>query len=186
MRLKRVLFTLVLIFVSAFLFKPFVVARISDRGYGYLGFNLYKDAIRQYKKAIILDPKNTQIMDWLGYAYRYAGEKENAVRIYKKALTVDPHDIIAHHDLGMMYALDNKFELAKEHFLKGSAVPQERDEEIKEEYFFYNQKTLEMLSICQERLGEIQDAIETNEYILKCYPDNILAQERLQRLKKLN
>lgn len=181
-RSKKVFLSFILICFSLILFRPFIVNQIIARGDGYLGYSMYKDAVREYKKALALDSNNSTVMNWLGYTYQRIGDIDKAISIYKEAIAIDPEDIIAFHDLGMIYAKDKRFEAAKEYFLKVESMAQNKQKHSDEEYFFYHFGSLEMLSICQENLGEINDAIETNEKILKLYPDRGSSRERLKRL----
>jgi tetratricopeptide (TPR) repeat protein len=179
---KKLFLSFIFICFSLILFRPFVVNQIIARGDGYLGYTMYKDAVREYKKALALDSDNSMVMNWLGYAYECMGDADRAISIYKKAIEIDSEDIIANHDLGMIYAKDKKFEAAKEYFLKASSITQNKQKHPDEEYAFYHFASLKMLSICQEKLGEISGAIETNEKILKYYPDRELKRERLRKL----
>jgi superkiller protein 3 len=182
---KRIFLSIVFMCFSLMLFRPFTVNQLMRRGDGYLGYNMYKDAVREYKKALILSPYNTNIMNWLGYTYQNMGEMEKSISIYKRAIDADPQNIIAYNDLGMIYAKDKKFKAAKGYFLRASSIPQNKEKQSDQEYIFYHLGSLSMLSICQEKLGELDAAIKINEKILECYPDNTLSRERLKRLKEL-
>ena len=181
---KRFIFNVVFVCALIFLFKSFIVGQLTKRAQGYLGFNMYKDAVREYRKALMLTPDNSEVMNWLGYAYKGTGDMKSAIDVYKGAIEVDPQNIIAYHGLGMIYAGKKNFRLAKEYFLKASSVPYELVEERGEDFYFHHKASLDMLSICQEKLDEIEAAIETNRKILEYYPDDKLAGERIKRLSQ--
>ncbi|MCK4463742.1 MAG: tetratricopeptide repeat protein, partial [Candidatus Omnitrophica bacterium] len=124
-KLKKLFSTCIFICFFLVLFRPFIASQLATKGAGYLGYNMYKDAIRQYKKALILDPKNSEIMNWLGYAYKGIGKINIAIDTYKKAIEINPKNTEANHDLGMIYAVNKEFRTAKEYFSRASSIPQE-------------------------------------------------------------
>jgi len=180
---KRLFISFIFVSISLILFRPFIVNQLVARGDGYFGYGMYKDVLREYKKALILDPNNSKIISWLGYAYKCKGDKDNAIKTYKRAIEIDPKNLMAYHDLGIIYAMDKKFELAKECFLKAVSLPGLHMVDVREKYATYHRRSLEMLSICQEKLGETEDAIATCEKILEDYPQSEIAKERLKRLR---
>lgn len=183
-RLKNLTFTLLFIALFFVLFRSFLVNQVMLRAGGYLQSGMYKDAARKYRMAAALDPADSQIRSWLGYSYNCAGDKDNAIRAHEEAIRLDSQNIMAHNDLGLIYMMDERYELAKEYFLKGSSITL-KDEGDADNYVFYHRNALMMLSICQERLGEIDEAIKTNEKILEYYPNHKLAEERIIKLKNL-
>ena len=183
-RLKYYVISFIFICTIVLLLRPFIVSQLIKRAEGYIGFNMYKDAVREYKKALILDNDNVRAMNWMGYAYRGMGETEKAIGIYKSAIKVDPQNIIAYSELGTIYARREDFKLSKEYLLKAVSVTEEQSKEVDEDFHFYRSGSLTMLSLCHEKLGEIEDAIEINKRILKYYPENELAKERLKRLSQ--
>ncbi len=182
---KRIFLTFIFVCVSFIMFRPFVVSQMVARGDGYFGYNMLKDAVREYKKVLIIDPDNSNVMNWLGYAYERMGDIDAAISTYKKAIEADPKDIIALHDLGMIYMKDKKLKLAKEYFSKVSSIPDDNKRDTDKEHGFYYRASLYTFSVCQEGLGEIDEAIKTNEKMLEYYPGNKLGEENLKRLKGL-
>lgn len=180
---KKLFISFIFISFSLILFRPFIVNQLVARGDNYFGYGMYNDVFREYKKALILDPNNSKVMSWLGYAYKCKGDKDNAISTYKRAIEIDPKNLMAYHDLGIIYAMDKKFGLAKECFSKAISVPGLHMVDVRENYATYHHRSLEMLSICQERLGETEEAIATCEKILEDYPQSEIAKERLKRLR---
>lgn len=182
----RWLVSFIVILVCAILLKPFMISQIITRGDGYLGYCMYKDAVREYKKALWFNPNMSGVWNWLGYAYRNAGDRESAIKTYEKAIEINSDNIAAYYDLGMIYALEKDYKHAKEYFLKASSIfPEHKKEDIIQSGIDYYRSSLEMFSICQERLGQIREAINTNRKVLECYPDNKIARERIKRLENL-
>jgi tetratricopeptide (TPR) repeat protein len=76
---------------------------------------LYKEAAKQYEKAIKIDKKYAEAHSNLGYCYRKQGLFKKAVKSYKKAIKFDPKLAEAHEYIGEAYAEMGKFELAEKH-----------------------------------------------------------------------
>ena len=176
--------SIIMIFLSLYLLKPFIINQIVLKGDGYLSYGIFKDAERQYKKALFFNPNLMETWNWLGYAYKQGGKTQKAIETYKKAIEINPINMIAYHDLGMIYMFKKDFETAKEYLQEASLIGPEHKQVIGRDYTFYHVSSLRALSICQEKLGEIESAIKTNERILEYYPEDKTAKERIKRLKK--
>ena len=189
MRFKKLGITLIFVLSFFILLKPYIVQRIIVRGDGYLGFGMNNDAIRQYKKALMITPNNVDARNWLAYAYKRAGNPEESVKIYENSLRLNPNNIIAIYELGMYYASKKDFKKAKMYFLEACSIPREHAVAGREDRNFYYRNSMEMLAICQERLGEYGEAIRANERILMSYPDDIRMKEkvlkRIEYMKRL-
>ena len=84
-----------------------------DQGKGLQDQENYKEAARQYEKAVKADPNYAEAHSNLGFSYRKQGKFDKAVRSYKKAIALDPKLAEAHEYLGEAYAEMGKFELAE-------------------------------------------------------------------------
>jgi tetratricopeptide (TPR) repeat protein len=84
-----------------------------DKGKRFQDKENYKEAARQYEKAVKADPNYAEAHSNLGYSYRKQGKFNQAVRSYKKAVSLDPKLAEAHEYLGEAYAEMGKFELAE-------------------------------------------------------------------------
>jgi len=76
---------------------------------------LYKEAAKQYEKAIKIDKKYAEAHSNLGYCYRKQGLFKKAVKSYKKAIKLDPQLAEAHEYIGEAYAEMGEFDLAGKH-----------------------------------------------------------------------
>ena len=65
----------------------------------------YKDAEKQYKKAIKLNKNNPLVYNQLGILYRENGRFDEAESAYQKALKLDKDYTNAHINLGILYDL---------------------------------------------------------------------------------
>lgn len=184
---KRARWFIVIIVISLFIYilKPFIITNLINKGDAFLGYGMFKDAIREYRKALIFDSNLSDTWNWLGFAYKQAGDFDNAIRIYKKAVQINPKNRIAFYDLGMIYYSRKHFENAEDCFFKASLIDPEYKVSSLEENFPYHRSSLNMLSHCYEELGEIDKAMDANTKILKYYPDNKVAKERAVKLQKL-
>ena len=60
--------------------------------------------IDEMKKAIALNPKNAQALNYLGYTYAESGQNlDEAESLIKRALTVEPEDGFYVDSLGWVY-----------------------------------------------------------------------------------
>jgi tetratricopeptide (TPR) repeat protein len=73
----------------------------------------YKEAAREYEKALKIDSKYAEAWSNLGYTLRKRGKFDRAVKTYKKAIKLDPSLAEAHEYLGEAYAEMGKFDLAE-------------------------------------------------------------------------
>ena len=64
--------------------------QINAVGYQLLGLKRYKKAIEFFKVNVEKNPKDPNMFDSLGEAYKQAGDKENAIINLKKALSMNP------------------------------------------------------------------------------------------------
>jgi len=185
-RTKRFITTIIFIVCFFLFFNSFITRQIIIRGDGYLGFDMFDDAIRQYKKALLLEPKNISAKNWLAYAYKRKGNIDKAVVTYENSLRLTPGNIVAYYELGMVYAMKKDFVRAKGYFSKAASISKEDALTGGEDYIFYNRSALDMLAICQERLGEYGEAIKTNEKIITLYTDDgQLTNRAVKRIKNL-
>ena len=63
----------------------------------------WSGAITSLKLAALLDPRNAEIQNYIGYAYRRLGEIGPAMGHYQQALIFNPHHRSAREHLGELY-----------------------------------------------------------------------------------
>jgi tetratricopeptide (TPR) repeat protein len=73
----------------------------------------YKEASKQYEKAVRADASYAEAWSNLGYTYRKQGFFDKAVKAYKKAIELSPDLAEAHEYIGEAYAEMGKFDLAE-------------------------------------------------------------------------
>ena len=74
-------------------------------------------AIKEYKKAVGIDPSFYLALNNLGYAYFKKGLFKEAINEYKKALEFSPKDPDVRYNLAMAYAATGLKKKAREEFL---------------------------------------------------------------------
>ena len=75
----------------------------------------WQSAIRLFASAALRDPRNAEIQNYLGYAYRNEGELSAAFKHYGRALQLNPRHRGAHEYLGEAYLMVNNVAKAEEH-----------------------------------------------------------------------
>ena len=76
-----------------------------DRGQKAFKNGDWKDAVKNFKKAVADDSKNAEAYNLMGYSYRRMGKADSAFAAYAKALDIDPKHRGAHEYLGQTYLL---------------------------------------------------------------------------------
>ncbi len=90
--------------------------------------NKLPEAIEEYKKAIQIDPFNTEAHNNLGMVYKDLGRYEEAVNHYQKALSIDPKYGKARHNLAVaLYQQGDLERAALEFNLTISSNPERRE-----------------------------------------------------------
>jgi TPR repeat protein len=86
--------------------------------------NLYAEegqfisAISEYKRAIELDPNNSNTYENLAIALAKTGNFKDALKIMQTAIRLSPDDAMKYATLGIIYHADNKLQEALEQYIK--------------------------------------------------------------------
>ncbi len=75
----------------------------------------WKRAIDNLNVALVAEPANADLQNWLGYAYRHDGKYNAAFDHYRAALQLDPAHRGAHEYIGETYLLTGNKAKAREH-----------------------------------------------------------------------
>ena len=76
----------------------------NNRGLTYYYKGEYDKAIKEYNKAIELNPKYAEAFNNRGLAYRHKGELDRAIKDYNKAIELNPKYAKAFNNRGVAYA----------------------------------------------------------------------------------
>jgi len=63
----------------------------------------HKDAVEEYKKALLLNPKNIKAINNIAFIYDTTGKKKEAIEFYEKALDINPDDAVVCLNIGNAY-----------------------------------------------------------------------------------
>ena len=92
----------------------------------------WEAAIKSLTAAAQREPRNADVQNLLGYAYRNSGQLDAALKHYQRALQIDPRHLGAHEYIGEAYLMANEPAKAEEHLaaLKRYCLPMcsERDD----------------------------------------------------------
>lgn len=75
----------------------------------------WKKAIANLNVALVAEPANADLENWLGYAYRHEGRYNDAFEHYRAALQLNPKHRGAHEYIGETYLLTGNKAKAREH-----------------------------------------------------------------------
>jgi tetratricopeptide (TPR) repeat protein len=146
-------FSFVFVLVALFAIKPLIVNRLIARAEAYSSYGLYNNAARESEKAVLLDNGNTRAWNALGSAYKSQGDIDNAVNTYLNAINANPSNKIAHFRVAMIFAMEQRCNRAIPHFEHIRFLGPESPDTLAADPFSYYRSSLQMLSICYERVG---------------------------------
>lgn len=84
-------------------------------------------AAESFKRATLLDPKNADAWNMLGYSSRWAGKYPEAFDAYGKALALDPKHRGANSYLGVAYVRSNDLAKARTQLAKVETICGNKD-----------------------------------------------------------
>ena len=117
-----------------------------------------RDQVRHYRRALELDPNNTEALAFLSVAYAMAGKTEAARPLTARLLEVDPFIGLNHISLAAITACEGKFEEA--------LIPHRRAQEID-----HSPPTRVMYAIALARAGHLDAAHETFDRLTHDEPE---------------
>lgn len=89
----------------------------------------YKDAVRELKNALNVNPTIVGVHNLLGEVYAKLKKPKKAISSYREAIRITPDDINAHYNLACVYLKDGSEALAEEEFNRVFALsPEDRKE----------------------------------------------------------
>lgn len=85
-------------------------------------------AVKEFKKALQLDPSNTNVHNSLGVCYGVQGDLDKALEEFKAAIALDTDETLAIFNAGLTSMLAGNRDVALEYFLKADDRPETRFE----------------------------------------------------------
>ena len=83
-----------------------------SRGCAYDRLNMFREAAREYRQSLTLNPELVEAYVSLGTDYYKIGEYDEAIDTYKKAIARQPDSASLYNKLGSLYILDRKYPMA--------------------------------------------------------------------------
>jgi tetratricopeptide (TPR) repeat protein len=155
---RKRIFSLGFVLVLTLLIKPFMADQLIKRADAYYSFDLYDDAIRQYKKGILLSNVSSGTWINLGDCFKEKSELSKAIAAFREAVKVAPEDRAANFYLGMALAKSKDYNSAIVYFEKVRSFGAESKELLSSYGCSYYRSSLMMLAICFEKLQQFERA----------------------------
>lgn len=95
--------------------SQYTLAALQNLGNAYVEKQMYATAIKQYQKAISIDPANALVRYNLGVAYVKQEDYNSAVAAYSAAVNLEPKLAEAHNGLAGCYYVLKEYDLAWKH-----------------------------------------------------------------------
>ncbi|MDH7500279.1 MAG: tetratricopeptide repeat protein [candidate division NC10 bacterium] len=93
-------------------------------GIFYLESGNYKQAISEFRKAVEMNPSESDYHLGMGTAYSLDGQDEEAIQWLKKAIKLNPDNSEAHNNLGLIYLKKQRWSEAISEFKAALANPE--------------------------------------------------------------
>jgi tetratricopeptide (TPR) repeat protein len=91
-------------------------------GLAHLNRRDFQSAVPEFAKAVELNPELPTVQALYGRALLGSGDREKAMRAYRKALEQDPDNFDANLQLGTLYRLDQKYDLALTYLKRAQGI----------------------------------------------------------------
>ncbi len=82
----------------------------------------WAEAIPLLEKAIVVEPKNTNILTLLALARKKTADLSGAKELLEKAILLDPKNEVAHNNLGLVFAAQGFWDLALKSYSNALAI----------------------------------------------------------------
>ena len=163
----------------------------------YLSSNNLDEAIKQFNKALALDPKHFQSLNALGLAYSMKGNLQEAEKSFLRCLEISPAFMEARNNLGMIYQELGYLDKAEEEFKKVITDPNYAAKELPyynlarlytlrqnwETALFYADKAIQanaryhlghnLRGYILENVGRLPEAVDSYKLAVKLVPGDI-------------
>jgi len=93
-----------------------------SRGCAYDRLNMFKEATKEYRQSLTLNPNLMEAYVNLGTDYYKVGQYDEAVDTYKQAIKKQPDSALLYNKLGSLYILQRKYPMAIATFKKAISI----------------------------------------------------------------
>ena len=126
----------------------------------------YPGAVRMYRRGLVIEPRNVELLNAIGFALFQQGNSQDATVELEKAIAIDPKHWKAHNNMALASIDLGELELAEAHYRESLAIqPQPA---------IYND-----LGFVLERLGMTEDAAAAYRKALELDPKSSVAHYNL-------
>jgi tetratricopeptide (TPR) repeat protein len=122
-----------------------------------------QDSLKEFERAVALNPKLPGVQAWYGRALMRLGDGEKAISVFKTALAYNPQDFDANLYLGILLKRDKVLEEAGEHLTRAARL------RPRDSYARYH------LGALYATQGRPSDALPLLEGVVKEFPDFVEA-----------
>jgi tetratricopeptide (TPR) repeat protein len=102
--------------------KPLGPGDYFSRGCAYDKLNMFKEATKEYRQSLTLNPDLMEAYMNLGTDYYEVGQYEEAIETYKQAIEKKPDSALLYNKLGSLYILQRKYPMAIDAFKKAISI----------------------------------------------------------------
>ena len=157
-----------------------VSVELNEAGYHYSFVGQYKNAIKNYKEALViarkLDRKDyiSAYLNNIGRVYNSRGQYDKAIKCYEEALAINKKlqrkaDIAGVlNNIGMVYDSWGQYDKAKEYYEEALAIA--RKLELKE-----------LITTSLNNIGTVYSSKGQYDKAMKCYKEDLAINEKSQR-----
>ncbi|MCQ2958020.1 MAG: tetratricopeptide repeat protein [Candidatus Gastranaerophilales bacterium] len=138
-----------------------------ENGNKLFAINDYDGAIKQYEKALKIEPLEAMIYLKLAAIMTEKGEWETALEHYKKVLIITPDDSSTYTSMGNIYQEHYKYTEALEAYTQALCLAPDY------KYNYFN------IAIVENALGRYREAIENYKIFLEAYPEHQQARKNI-------
>lgn len=163
-------YSVIFIVVALIAIRPFMVSQILSRAEAYSVFGLFDESKRQCDKALLIDRDNSRAWCFLGRVHQAQGDPNLACEAYHRATTADPSNMLAHFELGLMYAHEKRYQEAISCFDQVRKLESVGAGGPLNGRFAYHRAALDMLLMCYEKTDAPEKVEFTRKEIRVFYP----------------
>ena len=132
-------------------------------GTTYLTINEYEKALKEFKRAVELNPKLPSVNSFYGQTLTRMGATEEAMAAFRRELEINPNDFESCLQMGILLKQDQKLEEARDYFQRALTV---RPSEPNSRFY---------LASIDASQGKLNEALPALEQLVKDAPDFVAA-----------
>jgi tetratricopeptide (TPR) repeat protein len=156
-------YSVIIVIVALVALRPLLVDQILSRADAYSALGQIDESQRQCDKALLIDDNSSRAWCQLARIRKTTGDRSGAYEAYDRAVQADAANRSANFELGMLYADDDRHQLAIPYFEQVRGLGPDPLVPGQPGPTSYHRDALHMLELCYKKVG---NAVKT-ELILK-------------------